>query len=575
MRTAFRLVKFLKPFWQEVLISILLGIGTVAAGIGLLGTSAYLISAAALHPSIAELQVAIVGVRFFGISRAALRYGERLVSHSVNLRLVSVLRGWFFEHLTKNDSKTTAIYRSGELLDRVLHNLETLENFYVRVVSPYVVFAIITAGASVFVGQYQRSFGWALAGGLFVTGIILPISSVAFTRNLSRKALQNYSTLSASVVESLDGLEELTAFGSESLVFERTIRESRKVSRIQEKISTWTGLTNGLAILVSNLTVVGLVWLAIPFIHDGSLAGILLAVVVQIGMASFESANTLPAAAQQFTQSIAAGDKLFSIAEDKKAASEQSEEDNLEFAKSLSMRKVCFDAGDGHFSLKDISFILTPGKKTALVGPSGAGKSSVVELLLKISHPDSGQILMDDISYPMLSGEKVRDQFGVMGQGDYLFNCSLKENLLLAQPDASDEVIWDSLNKVGLADWAKKLPDGLSTWLGNHGTAISGGEFQRLMLGRVILKKRPFLILDEPLTSLDPVIKKEIFSIFHSVFSESAALWISHEFIFMEEMDEILYIEDGQILERGTHKELMEKQAKYAAAFEMQINLLD
>lgn len=575
MRTAFRLVKFLKPFWQEVLISILLGIGTVAAGIGLLGTSAYLISAAALHPSIAELQVAIVGVRFFGISRAALRYGERLVSHSVNLRLVSVLRGWFFEHLTKNDSKTTAIYRSGELLDRVLHNLEILENFYVRVVSPYVVFAIITAGASVFVGQYQRSFGWALAGGLFVTGIILPISSVAFTRNLSRKALQKYSTLSASVVESLDGLEELTAFGSESLVFERSIRESRKVSRIQEKISTWAGLTNGLAILVSNLTVVGLVWLAIPFIHDGSLAGILLAVVVQIGMASFESANTLPAAAQQFTLSIAAGDKLFSIAEDKKAASEQSEEDNLEFAKSLSMRKVCFDAGDGHFSLKDISFVLTSGIKTALVGPSGAGKSSVVELLLKISHPDSGQILMDDISYPMLSGEKVRDQFGVMGQGDYLFNCSLKENLLLAQPDASDEVIWDSLNKVGLADWAKKLPDGLSTWLGNHGTAISGGEFQRLMLGRVILKKRPFLILDEPLTSLDPVIKKEIFSIIHSVFSESAVLWISHEFLFMEEMDEILYIEDGQILERGTHKELMEKQAKYAAAFEMQINLRD
>ena len=141
MKVILRLLGFLKPYLGEVLVSILLGVATIAAGIGLLGTSAYLISSAALHPSIAELQVAIVGVRFFGISRAVFRYGERLVSHSVNLRLVSSLRSWYFEQMDKNDQKKLAVYRSGDLLDRALHNLESLEGFYVRVLSPFIVFS--------------------------------------------------------------------------------------------------------------------------------------------------------------------------------------------------------------------------------------------------------------------------------------------------------------------------------------------------------------------------------------------------------------------------------------------------
>lgn len=572
MKTTIRLLKFLMPLWREVFVSILLGIGTIAAGIGLLGTSAYLISAAALHPSIAELQVAIVGVRFFGISRAALRYGERLVSHSVNLRLVSSLRGWFFEQLVKNDSKTTAVFRSGELLDRVIHNLEVLENFYVRVISPYIVFAVITAGASAFVGQYQAELGWVLAGGLVVTGIILPIFSALLTRDPSQKALQYYSSLSASVIETFDGLEEITAFGSDLTVFGNTNGESRRVSGMQEKISTRISLTNGLAILVSNLTILGLVWLAIPYVRDGSLAGIFLAVVVQVGMASFESANSLPAAAQQFTQSMAAGETVFSVVEGTNGSLEKFEKENVENAKSLSLKKVCFKAGKGNFYLEDITFDLIPGKKTALVGPSGAGKSSIVELLIKISRLDSGKILMNGTDYLLLDENNVRDQFGVVGLGEYLFNSSLRNNLLLAQPDASDKSIMETLEQVGLASWIRNLPDGLSSWLGNHGTAISGGEYQRLILARAILRKRPFLILDEPLTNLDPLIKKDLWSIIHTVFSKSAILWISHEFLYMEEMDEILYIEGGKIHERGTHKELMESNGSYASAFNMQVN---
>ena len=266
MKTALRLMKFLAPFWSEIVFSILLGIGTIAAGIGLLGTSAYLISAAALHPSIAELQVAIVGVRFFGISRAALRYGERLVSHSVNLRLVASLRSWFYNRLVHNDLKVTAIFRSGDLLDRMLHHLEILENFYVRVVSPYIVFTIITIGASIFVGHYRPIIGWVLACGLVVTGILTPIFTTLSTRGLSKKSVGQYSTLSSSVVESLDGLEELTAFGSDSLMVGHMISESSNLSRIQQRLSARIGFASGLAMLAFGLTILGLLRVTIPFV---------------------------------------------------------------------------------------------------------------------------------------------------------------------------------------------------------------------------------------------------------------------------------------------------------------------
>ena len=570
MKVILRLLGFLSPFLGEVLLSILLGVATIAAGIGLLGTSAYLISSAALHPSIAELQVAIVGVRFFGISRAALRYGERLVSHSVNLRLVSSLRSWFFEQLERSDQKKNTAFRSGDLLDRALHNLETLEEFYVRVLSPFIIFAVITTGVSLFVGHYQAILGWVLAAGLLITGLLLPGLSILISQRASRLVTRQYSTLSASVVESLDGMEELTAFGSNRIVLERNVSLARDFSRTKKDILMLGGLNSGLAVLVSSLTVLGLIWFSIPLIQDGLLTGILLAVVIQIAMACFEAANSLPTAAQQLTQSIAAGKNLFSIDLAEKQDPIQSTSGPLENPEILQVTHVGYCAEQGGFALQDISFDLQRGKKIALVGASGAGKSSLVELMLKFIKPKEGAITLGKVNISALDDESVRSHFGVMGQGEYLFNSNLRENLLLAKDEASDEQLLESLQKVGLMDWFLKLPQGLNTWLGNHGTSISGGEYQRLMLARLILQKRPFLILDEPLVNLDIAIKRDVLNIVLTEMPASGLLWITHEYLYLEKMDEILFVEKGKIVERGTHLTLMQQNGKYAAAYALQ-----
>jgi ATP-binding cassette subfamily C protein CydC len=287
-------------------------------------------------------------------------------------------------------------------------------------------------------------------------------------------------------------------------------------------------------------------------------------------MACFESANALPSASQTFIQSIEAGRNLFAFDQKDECINIKTNISDELLSEIVRMDRVSFSRGDGEFDLCDISLELEAGKKLALVGPSGAGKSSIVELLLKISEPDSGRIRIGEKDYSSLDSNQVREIFGVIGHGDFLFNNSLKENLLIAKPFVSDGELWDAIKSVRLDGWAKKLPEKLDTWLGNHGTAVSGGEFQRIMLARQILLDRPVLIMDEPLISLDHAVKHEFFGLVNSRFAERAILWISHEFLFMEEMDEILYLENGRILERGTHTELMNKQGSYFLTYSMQ-----
>lgn len=571
MRTIFRLIGFLKPYWGEVLLSIFLGVATIGAGIGLLGTSAYLIATAALHPSIAELQVAIVGVRFFGISRAAFRYGERLVSHSVNLRLLSSLRIWYYRQVEQADQRSLSVFRTGDLLDRTLRELETLENFYVRVFSPLIVFLIVTTGVSFFVGRFQPALGWILATGLFVSGIVLPVVSIIVSKGPSRKmAIQN-SNLSAQVIETLDGLEELQAFGTSHVLLDRIRDVNKNLAFTHLRTSALGGMNNGLIVLISSLTILLLIWVSITDVQVGLLTGIILTVVVQLALASFEASGNLPTAAQKLTESISAAKKIFEIAD---LHAEEPKKNNLQEAEIgawLTFDKVCFtNEEDAGFSLADLSFDVEIGKKIAVVGPSGAGKSSLIDLILKFTILTSGKILFNGRDIAGLTNESIRANFSVMAQDGYLFNCSLKENLLLAKPGASDGEITGVLAKVGLAEWLLQLPRGLDTWLGDRATAVSGGEFQRIMLARMMFQDRPFLILDEPMTNLDSVIKRDLLNVILSNPTEKGLIWISHDYSFMEEMDEILYLEDGQIIERGTHTILLALNGKYAQNFRSQ-----
>jgi ATP-binding cassette subfamily C protein CydC len=580
MKVLLRLLSFLKPFFKEVSLSVLIGVATIGAGIGMLGTSAFLISTAALHPSIADIQVAIVGVRFFGISRGIFRYLERLVSHSVNLKVLTRLRIWFYEGAEKAAPAGMQTVRGGDLLNRVMADLETLENFYVRVVSPILVAFIVTVGMSLFLGGYFFPLGMILAAGMIMNGLVLPAFSILFTRKTGSQMQRTRAALSADMLETFQGLEDLQAAGAEKRWLQKVEIGSQKVGKIQQYYGFLSGLNNGLVLLVANLTLLCILIAAIPQVSAGEMSGVSLAVVSLLTMASFEATNNLPQAAQNLTASIASALRLFElvIPQQQNRASALAlalAESTIQDARKVEIRCLSFQyPGSERETLHDINLTINKGQITALVGPSGSGKTSLLNILMRFWDYSAGEILVEGDDLREFTPISTRKLFGVISQSSYFFAETIRQNLLLANENASDEQLIEAIKKAELAQWFAALPEGLDTWLGEQGMRMSGGEAQRLAIARVLLQETPFILLDEPTSHLDPDTEKNVLATLFKLFSDSGVLLITHHLVMLDQVNEIVYLSDGKVVERGEQAELIKKEGYFYRYWQLQQNSL-
>ncbi|MEN6410859.1 MAG: thiol reductant ABC exporter subunit CydC, partial [Anaerolineaceae bacterium] len=398
MKTFLRLLHFLKPFLGWVAVSILLGVLTIAANVGLMASSAYLISAAALHPSIAELQVTIVGVRFFGISRGVFRYAELLVSHSVNFKLLSNLRVWFYRKLEPLAPARLIDIHSGDLLTRAVNDIETLENFYVRVVAPPVTAAIVTLGMLVFLANYSLTSALALVAFLLTVGVGLPTLAVILSRGPGRRLIENRARLQTALIDGIQGLSDLLAYGQQENQIALIRQINRENAHIQTQLAVLNAANTALGVLLSNLGMLAIMIFSIPLVAQGNLDGVLLAVLALAGLASFEAVTPLPIAAQQLEVCLQAARRLFDLVDSEPAVSDPAHPLSLPTSTDLRFQNVTFSyAQDLPLALDHFSFDLPAEKHLAIVGPSGAGKSTLVKLLLRFWEPDSGQIYLGNL----------------------------------------------------------------------------------------------------------------------------------------------------------------------------------
>ncbi|MHB0987093.1 MAG: thiol reductant ABC exporter subunit CydC [Bellilinea sp.] len=572
MKTTVRLLQFLKPFTGWVALSVLLSTATIASGIGLLGTSAYLISRAALQPSIAVLQVAIVGVRFFGISRGVFRYLERLTSHSVNFRLLARLRAWLYRTIEPLAPAKLQDFSSGDLLNRVLADVDTLENFYVRVVAPYASAGLTIIGMGWFLGRFDPKLALILASGLILSGIGIPLGAYAMGRGPGKAVVTIKARLSAALIESVQGIGDLTAFNRAGEAVARLNGLGSRLAQAQRRMvwgSAWINAGNG---LLANLTMVLVLWLAIPLVANGQLEAFLLPVTVMLVLASFEAVTPLAVAAQYHSASLESGARLFELEKISPAVNEPAAP--LIIAPPplrLELRDVSLQYNENtDNALTDISLRLDPGKKIAVVGPSGAGKTSLIHVLLRLWDFDRGEILLNGTDIKLFRPADVRAQFSVISQSAYIFNATLRQNLRLAHPAAGDDELHTALSQAGLAEWAAALPDGLDTRVGEHGLRLSGGERQRLAVARALLHDTPLAILDEPTANLDAVTEAALIRQLQSALAAKSLLWITHRLVGLEWMDEILVLDGGKIVERGTAVELIKTGGLYARLHQIQ-----
>lgn len=577
MKTILRLLGFLKPFWGWVVLSVVLSATTVFAGIGLLGTSADLIARAALQPGIAPLQVSIVGVRFFGISRAFLRYLERLVSHSVNFRLLAQLRVWFYGRLEPLAPAKLQDHRSGDILQRAIGDIETLENFYVRVIAPPLSAILVTAGMGWFVGLVDWRVGVALAGGLLAGGGGLSLLAYWIGQKLGAAHVRQKAHLNAEMVGIFQGITDIIAYSQEKNIREGVVSSLVAVSRTQRRLALGSGIVNGLMIFLTNLTLVLVLWFAIPLVNGGALEGYQLPVLAMLTLASFEAVNSLPQAAQLLRGNLESAQRLFEISDQPPAVIEPSHplEAPAVHDTRLEISHLTFTyPGRPLPTLNEISLSLLPGRKIAVVGESGAGKSTLVQLLLRYWDYDEGEILLNGVDYKKMDTISIRRFLGVVSAAPYLFSASVRQNLLIVRPDADEQELFRAIQLAGLSEWLSALPNGLETWIGEHGQLLSGGERQRLAVARAFLSQAPFILLDEPTAGLDSLNEILLMRTILSLFKERGVLWITHRLIEMDQMDEIIVLQNGRIIERGNHHRLLTAGGVYAGLWQAQQRVL-
>lgn len=574
MKTFRRLLSFVLPLWPRVLLASLLGALTIGASISLMSTSAYLISMAALHPSIAEISVAVVGVRFFGIARGVFRYLERLASHSMTFKVLARLRVWFYQALEPLAPARLVSSHSGDLLNRVMADIETLDNLYVRVLAPPLVALIVVLAMAVFMGSFAPILGAVLTVFLLVVGLGLTLLSLRLNREPGRRLTDERSRLRTDLVDGIQGLPDLIAFGRENTWLEKIRLTGRSYAAIQTRMARLGGLQAGLNSFLMGAGVWLLLAFSIPLVQNGSLRGVYLAVIVLGAMASFEAVQNLPQAAGLLEANLQSARRLFELADSAPAVNEPAEALPRPAGPDLRVRGLSF-AYEDRLTLDGVDFDLPAGKRMAIVGPSGAGKSTLVNLLMRFWEFSQGAIELDGKDIRLYAPAEARRTFSLVSQGTYLFNASLSENLRLAQPDAGPAEIEAACRVAGLHEFIESLPKGYETLIGERGWQLSGGERQRLAIARALLRDAPLLVLDEATANLDSITECQVLNAIEAAAAGRAALTITHRLAGLEQMDEILVLRAGQVVERGRHAGLLAQAGYYRRMWELQSQALE
>ncbi len=545
-----------RPAAGRLALATLLGAGSVAAAIGLIATSAWLISRSSQRPPESAVAVAIVGVQFFALSRGLCRYFERLLGHDAAFRVLSSLRVNVYERLERLAPLGLPAFRSGELLSRLVQDVDSLQDLLLRVVPPFAIALLVGAGTVALVWWMLPAAALILLVALLLAGVLVPWLTGTLAAYGEALQAQARGELSAAVVDLIEGAPELVAYGAAQEQLQRTLAADAELTRIARAGARTAGIGQGLTSLCSGLAMWGALLVGVGAVRTGRMDGVLLAGIALIPLVAFELVSGLPAATQTLQRVRRAAARVQELLETPPPVLEPEHPQALPVRATLTARNLsCSYPGASRPALEQIDLDLSPGKRVALVGPSGAGKSTLAAVPLRFLAYE-GSVTLDGMEIDTLDGDAVRRVVGLVSQDVHIFDSTLEENLRLAKRDASEDELRDALARAQLLDWVDSLPLRLATEVGERGARMSGGQRQRLALARALLADFPILILDEPGEHLDTATADALVADLLDVTRARTTLLITHRLVGLEQVDEILVIEQGRIVERGTHAQL-------------------
>ncbi|WP_368901614.1 thiol reductant ABC exporter subunit CydC [Oceanobacillus oncorhynchi] len=546
---------------RDILISIFFGFLAGITAVSLFAASGYLISQAAFAPPIYTLMILVASVKLLGITSAVSRYGERYFSHRGTFTILKNIRLKVYDQIEPLASRLLQKYRSGDILARIVGDVESLQHFFLRVFYPPVVLAAVFTATIFFTMYLSIGVAMTMIGGVIIVLVVFPSIFYLFQKKTAVTMREKRGALSSEFTDYLYGFRELTIFQQAERKKQQLDNNMKQYEEIKAKENRQLAIREAVVIFFSFFIAVIILVQAGFYVSEGNLAGTLLAMLFMIAITVFEDTPSMAVLPAHLEESKASSKRLTEVWEKETQTEEAVHEIETDVPIQFDFKDVSIQyPTEKKPAVRLAAFQIKPGTNIAIVGPSGSGKSTLMQAMLTFAPIQSGQLLVNGEELDKIAPDSLWRQMNVSLQHNHFFYGSIYENLRFANKEAGEEACQEALEKVQLSHFS------LEDQVLEKGTNLSGGEKQRLALARLFLRDASVWLLDEPTSSLDAITEQEIMEEIEKATKYQTVVTIRHRLTGLEKMDQIIVMNHGEVVEQGTYMELMRKKDGYFKA---------
>ncbi|MFT8870902.1 MAG: thiol reductant ABC exporter subunit CydC [Sporolactobacillus sp.] len=569
------MIPYAERHWKGMLLSVILGVLAAVCAAGLLFTSGYLISKAALRPeNILLIYVPVVGVRAFGIFRAVFQYSTRLVSHDTILRMLSEMRITLYKKLEPMALHLRSRYRTGDLLGVLSDDIEHLQDVYLRTIIPAASAVLIYVLWIAMIGGLDSLFGFFAALYLLIILLLFPFLSLVMTRRRRESMLRHRHRLYETLTDAVLGIGDWMLSGRQSAFLASHETEEKKAAAANRWLHDFHNIRDFLSQLVFAAFILAVLYWSGGMARHGQISPTLIAAFVLILFPIGEALLPVAEAVERSPQYQEAFRRLNGIALNEThfyVSETEQVNDGATREAVICLQHLAYRyQPDDNWAVNDLSLTIEQGKRIALIGRSGAGKSTLIQLIYGSLIPTCGSVTLGGVPCQRF-GRAMASRISVLNQNPHLFDTTVLNNISLGNREASEADVIAAAKAVGLHETIMRLAQGYQTQMHEAGDIFSGGEQERLALARILLQDNPIVILDEPTVGLDPITEKTLLQTIFSLLKGRTLIWITHHLTGTEQMDQILFMEQGTIEMQGTHAELLERYPRYRRLYALDV----